>query len=258
MELSLEEMHELHVEILAILSEVCEKYNIPYFLCGGNVIGAVRHGGPIPWDYDTDVLIPDNQIDNLCKYLHDSLGGKFYVNYHVLDKKSKLIFPRIALSGYESKVFHVDIFRLVGLPDSLRMRNRMLKKANAVRFVLRVKRRTVASSSFIKSLFILLLKVAFAMIPDALLIKQYDKLCSKYSYDTAPYLGYFATRYGHRSIFTRSIFDEYTVVEYSGIPLRIVKNYDAYLSQLYGDYMQLPPIEEQKNALGKKYVIMKK
>lgn len=54
---SLRRLQSEEVFILKRFAEICEKYNIGYFVFGGTAIGAVRHGGFIPWDDDTDVAM---------------------------------------------------------------------------------------------------------------------------------------------------------------------------------------------------------
>ena len=51
----LERLKKTELEVFAAFVEICEKYDLPYFLNGGTAIGAVRHQGFIPWDDDMDV-----------------------------------------------------------------------------------------------------------------------------------------------------------------------------------------------------------
>ena len=53
----LERLKKTELEVFAAFVEICEKYDLPYFLNGGTAIGAVRHQGFIPWDDDMDVAM---------------------------------------------------------------------------------------------------------------------------------------------------------------------------------------------------------
>ena len=257
MELTIQEIQELQLEILATLVDVCEKNNISYFIHGGNAIGAIRHGGPIPWDHDMDILVPESQIDLFCECLQAKLDSKFYIDYHRLDARSKRIFPKITLAAYESGIFHVDIFRLIGFPSNLKEQLKIYKKIDVLRKILEIKRRYVKTKIYKKILFFIPCAVAL-IIPTRLLLKAYDKACARYPYGEAEYVGYLGGKHGIRNMFRRELFDAYTMVDYAGIPVRIVKEYDFYLTQLYGDYMQLPPEEEQRKAMHKIYTVKAK
>ena len=51
----LEKLHECLLLILDEIDRICCENNIPYFLDSGSALGAIRHGGFIPWDDDIDV-----------------------------------------------------------------------------------------------------------------------------------------------------------------------------------------------------------
>ena len=45
-------------EILSLINKAADNKKVDYYLVGGSALGAMRHGGPIPWDYDVDIAIP--------------------------------------------------------------------------------------------------------------------------------------------------------------------------------------------------------
>ena len=55
--IQIDNIRKYQLEILAFVHEFCEKNNIQYFIAGGTLIGAIRHGGYIPWDDDIDICM---------------------------------------------------------------------------------------------------------------------------------------------------------------------------------------------------------
>ena len=55
---TLKKIQNIELMILSDFDTFCREHKIDYFLCGGSALGAVRHGGFIPWDDDIDVLMP--------------------------------------------------------------------------------------------------------------------------------------------------------------------------------------------------------
>lgn len=74
----LKKIHALELEILKEFDEVCNKYNIPYTLAGGTLIGAIRHQGFIPWDDDVDVYVLRNDFNKIRKIFPSLLRNTNY------------------------------------------------------------------------------------------------------------------------------------------------------------------------------------
>jgi lipopolysaccharide cholinephosphotransferase len=67
----LEEMQNQLLQQLAIVDEICRENNLSYWLDGGTLIGALRHGQPIPWDDDMDICVPKEDFDKLIPLIHE-------------------------------------------------------------------------------------------------------------------------------------------------------------------------------------------
>lgn len=61
-----EKLHQILLMMLKDFDKICKKNNIQYFLGGGTLLGAVRHGGFIPWDDDIDLMMTRANYNKLC------------------------------------------------------------------------------------------------------------------------------------------------------------------------------------------------
>lgn len=76
--------------------------------------------------------------------------------------------------------------------------------------------------------------------------KEFDNLCNLYPYNEAIYVTNPSGHYGVKNIIPKSYYGKGFVVNYSGVEVKIPEQYDAYLRNYYGDYMQLPPEDKRK------------
>ena len=68
-ELSIQEIHEGTLGILKKIIDICDKVGVNYYLAYGSLIGAVRHGGFIPWDDDIDIAMPREDYEQFIKIM---------------------------------------------------------------------------------------------------------------------------------------------------------------------------------------------
>jgi lipopolysaccharide cholinephosphotransferase len=100
--------HQLTMlEMLTWLDDVCLRHNINYWLSSGTLLGAVRHGGYIPWDDDVDVEMPEADFRRLLTVLADEAPAAGYaLQHHSNDKE--FIFPFAKLRHTASHIEEAD------------------------------------------------------------------------------------------------------------------------------------------------------
>ena len=250
MKMTLKEVQECCTEMLSEVVSLCEKNNVPYFMFYGSLIGTIRHQGSIPWDSDVDIAVPEcNQAAFLKAMEH--LPDKYWVDYRQTGAYPRC-FARIGLKGYDTYWLHIDVYRLMGYSGST-FRNRIISNYGHLLIRMRLVK-TVDDSVYFgkKRMAVKVLKVLLKPISINHIIKSFDKLCTKYPFDTAPYVG---TQDGIQWIIPKRCVEGYEMKKYENLSVRVPKGYDEALTLWYGDYMTPPDDNYVQKALKHEYEI---
>lgn len=255
MKLTIQQMQQNVYEMLQATIQVCEKNDITYYAQAGTVLGAIRHQGFIPWDGDADLIIPNDQIDRFVACAQRDLPKKFYVDYFKINKKALRQFPRIGMAGFTTNQMHVDIFRLIGLPDDRETQLQMIEEARsytkqvaAIRYPLW---RYLKQMQFREAFLCLKQRI----VDRELSIRAFDALCSRYAYASAQFVMNPSGKYGQKNIFRKEIYGVGLMKPFIDTPIRIPSEYDFYLKQYYADYMKTPDQDSIDAAMNKTYVV---
>lgn len=108
------EMQMAMKKILDVVDEVCVKNDIPYWLCSGTLIGAVRHGGFIPWDDDLDIDMLRSDIPRFIEACKRDLPEGYVVQTHSTDKNYYLNIVKVRQLGTEVR----EVLRFKDRDDS--------------------------------------------------------------------------------------------------------------------------------------------
>lgn len=256
MELSIKEIKELQIEILDYIDKLCRDNTIHYSLAYGTLIGAVRHQGYIPWDDDLDIMMLREDYERFLKVFRESIHPDYIsVNYeNAWFSWTKICNSRTRIEediDYHIKDYGVwvDIFPYDEIPkasskESKRFRKRLdLMKRMAQYRVLGYKhmrlRGPVSAAAFA------LAHTAMLPLPVSFWGTMWNRYVKKYAGQNTGYCA-FPSIYPHENcVINKEVFDEYTELPFEGKKYMSVRDYDNYLTTIYGDYMQLPPPDQR-------------
>lgn len=251
--ISVDEMKEIQLQILKHFIDYCNKNSLDYFLCGGTLIGAVRHKGFIPWDDDIDVMMPRESYDRFLKdykksefELFDcwSRNDYYYPFAKLADPKTQLKEKTNVETNFG---VYIDIFPVDILPSGNLACKTMYIKRTILDLKMTSKTAINKPRSFPKQLILNILRGVYKKENIVGIVRQIDTLSKRYKGRLTSHTGRVAWGYGMREIMPSEVYKDYELCQFQNLMCRIPKGYDRLLKSMYGDYMRLPPKEEQIN-----------
>ena len=248
-EVDLNAVHSVELDMLKAVAELCDKHGIRYTLYCGTLLGAVRHGGFIPWDDDVDIAMPLKDYRRF-QTVSDELPDRFVCCFYENEPDSFCLWTKVKANGttsmqVEKAVLDIhwglflDIYPFIGAAQTkfgVKLQHEMLLLARRLRtgslYHARndknVIKRTVGYIPFPvrKSISNLLLKLA---------MKDPEKSERIGTVDDAPFEGKFL----------KEEWKKMTRMKFEDSEFCATVNYDTILRRMYGDYSKLPP-EEQR------------
>lgn len=248
----LKELQKYSLDILKVVDKFCRENNIKYFLGEGTLLGAVRHNGFIPWDDDIDILMLREDFEKFVNsFKSDDYGVEYFntMKYWTvfakvrLLKNTKFYSPRLEkLQKYTGP--RIDIMPLDYFPNNNTLSEKItIKKLDALKILLRNKVVPIGKKKYFLGYLIWLLT---RFIPYNFLVKSINKTMTKFNNGNHKYVINYGSEYNKdREIFDVKYFDNVEEINFDNNLFYISKNYDEMLTQIYGDYMTLPPIEKR-------------
>ncbi len=251
--IGLDELKKIQTEILDEVVAFCEAHGIRYYLAYGTLLGAVRHKGYIPWDDDIDIHMPRPDYERFIELYNKEQEREYAVVTHELDRRYHVPFAKIYRKGtvvneffYKQSVFgvYVDIFPL----DGIRHKWQAYICGQCIRFMyiktmIFCDRQTLARKARLALTKLILLPFSCHCI-----LKTMKRIATRYRYAECEKVCSFGSRTAMREILPREVFDGQTTVTFEDKEYNAPEGYDRYLTQKYGNYMQLPPPEQRVSS----------
>lgn len=255
-DVALEKLKKIEVEMLKEVISVCDTLKIKYYLIGGTLLGAVRHKGFIPWDDDIDIAMTRADYEKFIKAAPALLPKNLFVQTNKSEQELLANFAKIRncdttfieTSVKNLNINHgvfVDIFPLDIFCDGKLSEKMFLFTKHCLR--LRIEKGfcldRIKRSSFVKRAVNKVLSAFLFWVSPERGVKLREKLFTYYKKGSR--LANHSGAWGKKEIVPADWYGDGVFLEFEGISVRCPKEYDKWLTRVYGDYMKLPPLEKR-------------
>jgi len=263
----LEKLHQVQLEILQDVDQFCEEHDLKYFVHYGSMLGAIRHHGFIPWDDDIDIAMMRRDYERFVELARKDL--RFCNKYEVLaqpDKKYPNVFAKVSKKGTRlisdemlemgiSWGINIDVFPLDRVPENQKDFEKKAKKAfflSKLMYLYYYKHPHVPGTGLVNKVLSFGCMVVHQLLVWCPLFKPeriqeiYRKNCET-DLPSGNFVDYYCSFAPARLVFSCEDIFPTVRIPFEHTSVCIPKDYDRMLTTIYGDYMQLPPIEKRKN-----------
>lgn len=253
--LTQDEIKKIEFALLTEFASYCDAHGFRYYLCGGTLLGAIRHQGFIPWDDDIDVLMPRPDYE---KFIKTNTQEKRFPMGTIENGSANIPFAKL----FDDETFieqkyskcigmshlWIDVFPMDGLPHSKNILKRRYKIARFLRKMLTLSESNFATgTSVIKRIAKILMYPVARIVGAGRWADWLNRYSQKESFEACEDIGGIVWGYGPQESMKKSEYLPYIEVLFEGQYFHAPLCWDQYLKNLYGDYMELPPEKERLN-----------
>lgn len=261
---TLKKVQQYELSILRDFVKICDENNLTYFGIAGTGIGSLRHEGFIPWDDDIDVGIMRNDLDKLIEIIQRDYSDKYYIlnaennkNFpltttHICIKDSQFVLESLKGTNCPYGIF-LDVFPFDCVSSDEKTLNKQMKRAWIYSKILILRHLPfpiIAFKGFTKKFIhfctaIIHGLMKFFGISHKFLYNKIIKASCKYNGTDTGVYAYFCGGKPTNNIFKKEDMFPLRKLKFEDIELNFPNKLEAYLTHLYGDFMQLPPPEKR-------------
>lgn len=250
----LEDIHAVQLDLLEKFDAVCKQLHLRYTLASGSLLGAVRHGGFIPWDDDIDVSMVREDYEIFVEKANAVLPQGYFLQHYRTEKNCPNIFAKLRNTNttwipYEHKKLCInhgigmDIFPIDRVEDPTRLR----KIARKTAFYIRLK--NCCDISYIKTIKKSYKKlIAWFLFPLAKLMGRKRIIAKADAFNKGTGKGDWTTAdvQMRDKLMPYALFETYEDIAFEGKFFSVIQDKTQYLEKIYGkEYMQLPPADKR-------------
>ena len=248
------ELQQTEFEILKQFVALCEQLKLCYYLVCGSCLGAVKYGGFIPWDDDIDIAMPRGDYRVFCQRAAGLLPPHLFLQTNETDRHYPNIFAKLRDSrttyierGTAHLDMHhgvyIDIFPLDGYPADADEQKRFEKEKTDLKHKINCIYTTKLDIPH--TLMRTVRRLCGHRRHTAAYVAQLIELCSSYPLGSSELWCNYGNWQGVKEYAPRRQYAGGADADFEGLKVKIPKEYDAYLTQKYGDWRADLPKEQQ-------------
>ena len=245
-EITRNKLRQVQLQILDDFVRICQENELRYCLTGGTCLGAVRHKGFIPWDDDVDVIMPRADYTRFIEISLKENNPDFFLDYYMTNPSYGRCFAKycrkntlfIEPNGLKQSIY-IDIFVQDKVPGpEFTSKSKLPIFIHKLDAVTTVRREGLNGRDFKTRLIF----YATRWMPIVWFFKWETYLMTHFENTDAKYYINYGSPYNLvKETILISEFEPYVQLEFEGKKYNVPRNWDLYLSNIYGDYMTLPP-----------------
>ena len=249
------EIQQMELGIMEYIHEVCHKIGVKYFLSYGSLIGAVRHQGFIPWDDDMDICMLRDDYEKLQDYLiahpderYEVMSYKNNINYvypfmKIQDNHTYLVEEDVRIDS--NMGIYVDVFPVDGYEDDQVFKDKMTKIIKKRQLSCYTFKGITNTKSVVNSMIRYISVIIFYFTNTNKYVSQIDELAKSRKVEDYELVDYVVYKDMNKPVWKREWLEQVEAGSFEGKEFMIPKHYHEILTSDYGNYMQLPPVEQQ-------------
>ncbi len=246
-------LQNIILNIMMYIHELCEKYNIGYYIIGGTALGAARHGGFIPWDDDLDIAMTRDNYNKFlevcekelnCKEFFLQVGRRDWLLYFSKLRLKGTLFDEIGAGeeiAKENRGIFIDIF-----PLDVASNNKCLRiwqfVCSKLLIAQAVSCRHYQTNSIVKRM---LMWLSYPLKYNRIQRFFYNQVTRFNGKDTDFIGDFFGITKLKEASYPKELWGRSQKVAFERVSLCAPENNLDYLGFHYGDYMKLPPAEKR-------------
>lgn len=249
----LKKIWAVEIDLYLEFARICDKYGIKYQIFGGSLLGAVRHKGYIPWDDDLDVAMTRDEYRKFIEVAPKELSEPYFLQTALTDRKFFCSYARLRNSkttgviewfadkDYNNGIY-LDIYLLDGHAESY-LQNLVQQKLRWIAEKLIMATACPKNAGAAARKLYALIRPVAKLIPWERRVAFYDWTMTLYNKNPKVWNQNTHGGYRYRYCIRAEHWNEMTRIPFEWFDVPAPKDFDGVLKGIYGDYMQLPPVE---------------